>query len=154
MGRHGLTQGIDAARIQRACKREAAQVLCVCGGNIPVERLYRVGTTHKKVDKGLDEDGRFMAHDVGAENLFTRFVDDELDEAIIRGARFVSQCISFGRGGVVVDGRFYVMALFLCPFFSKPHMGRFRIGIGDGRYGVVLGPASFHGAYGKRGYGQ
>ena len=50
----------------------------------------------------------------------------------------------------MVDCRFHIISLLSGSFFRKSCMGRFRIGIGYGRYGIVLCPAPvFAGHMGK-----
>ena len=53
-----------------------------------------VGTAHEVVDERLDEDGRFGADDVGAEDEFRLLVDDQFDEAVVFVTRFIAHGVA------------------------------------------------------------
>ena len=98
-----------------------------------------VGAAHEVVDEGLDEDGRFGADNVGAEDEFRLLIDDQLDEAVVFIARFIAHGVALGRRRIMVDGRFHVIAFLHGLVFRQAGVSRF--GIGVGRYGIVVGPA-------------
>ena len=62
-----------------------------------MDRADDVSTAHEVVDERLDEDGRFRADDVGAEDELRLFIDDQFDEAVVFIARFIAHGVALGR---------------------------------------------------------
>ena len=152
MGRHGFANRIDRARVQCPRQRLLPQGTGRRRRDFLMKRRNRMGAAGKEVDEGLDEDRGFRSDDVGAQDVTRLAVDDELDEAVVRGTGFKAQGIALDGCRVVIDCRFRRIARLLGLDFRQAYVGRFGVRIGHGWYRIVLatGPEPCR----RRDYGQ
>ena len=94
----------------------------------------------QKIDERLNENGSFMADDMGTEEMFGLLVDNELDKSVIGSIREITERVALCGRRVMVIGNIRFVAGFKRFFFRKSDVCRFRICISNGRDDVIAGP--------------
>ena len=138
---HGFAQGVDRAWIEVTFEGQLAELFDGLGSDVFVDGLYGMLAAHEQVNERLNEDGRFVADDVGTENLVCLLVEHELRKAVVVMPCFKAEGIAFHSRGIMIEGRFRFIALCLRLFFGQADMRGFGVRIGYSGDGFVLGPA-------------
>ena len=94
-----------------------------------------------EIDERLNENGGFMADNMSAEEIRCLLIDDEFDETVVVMAFEEAEGIPFDSGGVVVINHVDVITGLSGSSFGHADVCRFGIGVRNGGYDVVTGPA-------------